>query len=94
MKLSAVGVAAVGVTLAGLAWGAAESTSRAMSFDECQSLQANVIAQLNVPPEDIIHVVNTAILTITRVITADGSVLISCSDPDQKMVITRSTKGR
>ena len=94
MKLSTASVMVAGAVFAGLAWGSAESTSKAMSFDQCQSLQANVIAQLNVPPEDIVHVVNTAVLTITRVITADGSVLISCSDPDQKMVITRSTKGR
>jgi hypothetical protein len=72
----------------------AESTSVNMSFEKCQSVQANTIAQLDVPANDIVHVVNTSILTITKIYTVDGSILISCSNPDQKMVITKSTEGR
>lgn len=70
----------------------AESTSSSMSFEKCQAVQANTIAQLNVPPEDIVHIVNTSELTMTRFYTADGSIIISCSKPDQKMVITKSTE--
>jgi hypothetical protein len=80
----------IAVSFSGIAV-AAESKSMDMSFEKCQSVQANTIAQLNVPASNIIPVVSTSSLTITRLITADGSVLISCSAPDQKMVITTPT---
>lgn len=76
------------------AFAAAESNSVSMSFEKCQAVQAKTIAQLNVPASDIVHVVNTSTLTITKIYTTDGSILISCSNPDQKMVITKSTEGR
>lgn len=82
------------VVVSGLAHAEAQSKSIPMSFDECQAYQASTIAKLNVPATDIEPVVNSSILTITRVYTADGSVLISCSKPDKKMVVTMSTKGR
>lgn len=73
---------------------AAESSSVSMSFEKCQAAQANTIAQLNVPPSDIVHIVNTSAMTMTRVYVADGSVIITCSAPDNKMVITKSSEGR
>ncbi len=76
------------------AFAAAESTSVSMSFEKCQAVQANTIAELNVPSGDIAQIVNTSVLTITKIYTADGSILISCSNPDQKMVITKSTDSR
>lgn len=78
----------------GLAQAEAQSKSIPMSFDDCQAYQASTVAQLNVPASDIEPIVNSSILTMTRIYTSDGSVLISCSKPDQKMVITTSTKGR
>lgn len=85
--------AAIVVTPAA-ALAAAESTSTSMSFEKCQAVQANTIAQLNVPPGDIVHIVNTSTMTMTRLYTADGSVIITCSAPDNKMVITKSSEGR
>ncbi|MFG0466586.1 hypothetical protein ACF8LF_18420 [Pseudomonas putida] len=76
----------------GTAFAAADSKSMSMSFERCQAVQQSTIAQLGVPASDVISVVNTKALTITRVLTSDGSILISCSAPDQKMVITTSTK--
>ncbi|WP_019097724.1 MULTISPECIES: hypothetical protein [Pseudomonas] len=73
---------------------AAESSSVSMSFEKCQAAQANTIAQLNVPPDDIVHIVNTGVMTMTRIYVEDGSVLITCSGPDNKMVITKSSEGR
>ncbi len=84
----------VSVCFATVAHADAQSKSISMSFDECQAYQANTIAKLNVPASDIEPIVNSSVLTITRVYTADGSVLISCSEPDQKMVVTMSSKGR
>ncbi|PHN32148.1 hypothetical protein AO240_09065 [Pseudomonas sp. ICMP 460] len=82
------------VCFATVVYADAQSKSISMSFDECQSYQASTIAKLNVPASDIEPIVNSSVLTITRVYTADGSVLISCSKPDQKMVVTMSSKGR
>lgn len=77
-----------------IATAATESTSTLMSFEKCQAVQANTIAQLNVPPGDIVHIVNTSVMTMTRLYTTDGSVIITCSAPDNKMVITKSSEGR
>ncbi len=82
------------LSLPSMAIASAESKSISMSFEKCQAVQANTIAELNVPPSDIVHLVNTSVMTMTRVYVADGSVIISCSAPDNKMVITRSSEGR
>lgn len=76
----------------GVAMAEASSQSVRATFDECLATQSRVIAQLNVSPSDIVHIVNTSQMTMTRVCTVDGSVLISCSKPDEKMVITKSDK--
>lgn len=86
--------AAMLLAMPAVAPAAAESTSTPMSFEKCQAAQANTIAQLNVPPGDIVHIVNTSVMTMTRLYTADGSVIITCSAPDNKMVITKSSEGR
>ena len=70
-----------------------ESQSIDMSFEKCLVTKQSTIASLNVKPSDIKEIVNTSILTITKVCTVDGGVLISCSKPDNKMVITRSGSG-
>lgn len=82
------------IAIPAVATAAAESTSTSMSFEKCQAVQANTIAQLGVPPDDIVHIVNTSAMTMTRLYTADGSVIITCSAPDNKMVITKSSEGR
>jgi len=73
------------------AFAAEISESTPMSFEECLSRKEAVVAQLRVNPSDIITVVNTNMVTITKLCTVDGSVLVTCSKPDKKMVITRST---
>lgn len=71
---------------------ASEPSSRSidMDFQSCLATRSQVIAQLNVNPRDIIEIVNTGMLTVTRVCTSDGSVLITCSKEDRKMVVTQS----
>lgn len=68
----------------------AESTSREMSFDQCLLTKAKTIASLNVDPGRIVDIVNTGIVTMTKICTDDGAVIITCSKPDRKMVITTS----
>jgi hypothetical protein len=66
---------------------AAESTSKSMSFDQCLLVIQRTATQLGVAP---INIVETSIMRMVRFPTADGSVLVTCSKPDQKMVMTIS----
>lgn len=63
------------------------STSRAMSFERCIASIQGVSTELGAAP---INIVETNIVRIVRFNTVDGSVLVTCSRPDRKMVITRS----
>lgn len=65
-----------------------QSTSTSMSFDSClQSIQ--VMANQYGAPTNIIE---TTIMRTVRFHASDGSVLVTCSKPDQKMVITISPR--
>jgi hypothetical protein len=64
-----------------------ESTSKAMSFEACLAAIRQVSGDLGIAP---INIVETEILRMVRFPTADGSVLVTCSRPDSKLVITRS----
>ena len=70
---------------------AASSQTISLSFENCLARKEAVISQLGVNPRDIIPVVNTNIMTMTKLCTVDGSVIVTCSKPDRKMVITQST---
>ncbi len=67
-----------------------QSKTVPMKFSICLATKESTIANLGVSPRNIIPIVNTGILTVTRVCTIDGSVLITCSKLDEHMVITRS----
>ena len=66
------------------------SESRSMDFDECKKLQASTLLSSVGTKTKIFSTVTTDVLTSIRVCTADGSVLLSCSKPDNKMVVTKS----
>lgn len=70
---------------------AANSTTVSMSFDDCIVRREHVINQLGVSPRDIIPIVNTGIMTMTKICTVDGSLIVTCSKPDKKMILTKST---
>lgn len=70
---------------------AASSQTLPLSFEECIARREAVINQLGVNPRDIIPVVNTNIMTMTKLCTVDGSIIVTCSKPDRKMVVTQST---
>lgn len=61
-----------------------------MPYAQCISTREQVIVGLEVNPADIVPIVNSNLLTITRICTAEGSVLITCSNPDSKMLIQQS----
>jgi len=65
----------------------ATSQSLDMSYEACIALIQATAEQVGQAP---INVVETSELRIVRFITSDGSVLVSCSRPDGKAVITQS----
>jgi hypothetical protein len=67
---------------------AVEATSRALplSFNKCLGAIIYVGVQIGVAP---INIVETSVTRMARFDTEDGSVLITCSRPHQKMIITR-----
>lgn len=74
--------------LSSAAAAAAKSQAVPMSFENCLATIRKVSGDLGAAP---VNVVETNILRIVRFVTADGSVLVTCSKPDGKMVITNST---
>jgi len=68
---------------------AQESTSMSMTFEECLQTIQKTATQLGVAP---VNIVDTTVMRIVRFETRDGSVLVTCSRPDQKMIMTVSKK--
>ena len=68
---------------------AQQSTSKSMSFEECLQVIQRTAAQLGVAP---INITETTDMRMVRFPTNDGSVLVTCSRPDRKMVMTVSKK--
>lgn len=66
---------------------AQESTSTTMSFENCLELIRATAQQLGVAP---INIVETSDVRIVRFITIDGSVLVTCSRLDRKIIVTKS----
>jgi hypothetical protein len=68
---------------------AAEPQSQAtpMSFEKCLATIRGTAAELGVAP---INIVETNDLRMVRFCAADASVLVTCSRPDDKQVITVS----
>ena len=66
------------------------SESRSMDFYECKKIQASTLLSSVGTKTKVFSTVTTDILTSIRVCITDGSVLLSCSKPDNKMVVTKS----
>jgi len=80
---------AISLILATGSEAAATSTSKSMSFEACMATIRKVASDLATAP---INIVETNDVRIVRFLTVDGSVLVTCSRPDRKMVLTRSTR--
>ncbi len=64
--------------------------TKKMNFDACIATIQEVATQLGTAP---LNIVETAILRVVRFNTNDGSgksILVTCSKPDEKMVINES----
>jgi hypothetical protein len=66
---------------------ALETQTKSMSFEACLATIREVSSALETAP---INIVETNILRVVRFVTADGSVLVSCSQPDNKMIVMKS----
>ena len=66
---------------------AQQSTSKSMSFEECLQVIQRTATQLGVAP---VNITETADMRMVRFSTSDGSVLVTCSRPDRKMIMTVS----
>lgn len=74
-----------------LAFAAVESSSKSMSFEQCKSAQQQMGSALAGTQYKVIPIVKTNIVSIERFCANDGSVIVTCSKPDQNMTVTRST---
>ncbi len=88
IKLFACGVAgAVLVASVALASSKPTSTSEPMRFQACV-LSIDVVAnKVGARP---VLIVDTAIMKMVRFPTAEGSLLVTCSKPDGKRILTQS----
>jgi hypothetical protein len=63
------------------------SSSQSMPFEQCLEVIRRTASELGVAP---VNIVETDILRIVRFCAVDESILVSCSRPDEKLVLTRS----
>lgn len=69
-----------------------ESKSAEMDFSTCMLQQAEFSDAISSSGNyKVIPIVDTNVLSIVRLCANDGSVIHTCSAPDNKVVITRST---
>lgn len=62
-----------------------QSKSQTMDFEQCLRTIRELSSELRVAP---INIAETNDMRMVRFPTADGSVLVTCSRPDRKMVVT------
>ena len=67
----------------------AQTATRKMTFSNCLKVIRKTATDLGVA---LINIVETNIVRIVRFVTKDGSVLVTCSAPDQKIIMTMSKR--
>ena len=67
-----------------------DSSSTSVSFDECKSRALSVQLSVAGTQYKSAVLVDSDIAYMARICTNDGSVLVTCSAPDQKIITTRS----
>ena len=67
-----------------------DTTSQNMDFASCKQKQAAMILELAGTNYKTDTIVNSGDMTMIRVCTDDGSVLITCSHADNKMIVKKS----
>jgi len=67
--------------------GHAKETTMDMPFDQCLATISLAAAQTGVTP---VNIVETTDLRIVRFVFSDGDLLVTCSRPDQKLLMIQS----
>jgi hypothetical protein len=86
----AAALALLGGVGAGPADKGAETRQASMSFEDCVSLVDDVSEELGVAPVSILR---TSDMWVMRVDAVDGSLLLSCSRPANRLTLTRQRRG-
>lgn len=68
------------------------SSSTAMPFDQCNATVQATTRSLAVNWKDVQRIVNSAEMSMTKICTRDGSVTITCSALDSRMVTTQGVQ--
>lgn len=66
------------------------TTTRTMGFASCLQVLRETAEELGVAP---VNIAETSQLRIVRFNTTEGSVLLTCSAPDRKLIIVESPHG-
>jgi hypothetical protein len=72
-----------------LAANADQTVTKPMTFEKCLATIQLTATRLGVAP---VNIVETSILRMVRFPASDGSTLVTCSAPDNKMVIVQTSK--
>lgn len=67
----------------------ADTRTEAMPFAECLSLIGEISEQFGVKPASILR---TKDVRVVRVDGSDGAVIVTCSRPDNKVILSKRTK--
>ncbi|WP_338515724.1 hypothetical protein VRB80_13235 [Erwinia aphidicola] len=61
-----------------------------ISFDQCKANASSIYSQVSgsYPAKEI---VNSGVLYVVKLWTNDGAIMVSCSEPDGKKVVTQSS---
>lgn len=70
----------------------ASSSAVSMPMSQCLATVESTVRSLAVGWKDVRRIVNSPETSMTKICTVDGSVIITCSAPDAKMVTTRGSK--
>ena len=70
----------------------ASSSAVAMPMSQCLATVESTVRSLAVGWKDVRRIVNSPETSMTKICTMDGSVIITCSAPDAKMVTTRGSR--
>ena len=84
LRLAAVAA----IVLAMSAGARAETGVKSMLWDDCLATKAEIQARLDVGPKKVIDIVKSSALDVTRLCTKEGTVAISCSKPNQTLIVS------
>ncbi len=68
------------------------NSAESMPMSQCRATVERTILSLGLTGRNVLRIVDSAVMTVTKMCSVDGSVMITCSAPDQKMVITQGAR--